>query len=198
MNNVLKQHNLFFVKEHRGIFKASNNYDIYDPNTQVIIMTCREEKLGVVTKIFRFTNYKTLTPFDIIVRDVNSKQVIRVKRGFSMFRSKVQVFDENDINIGMFRQRLLNIGGKFDVYDPNGTMLCTLKGKWHSWDFKFGTKDVEYASVTKKWAGLGRELFTSADNYMLSIEPTVAQNDTLRELILAAVMCIDFVLKERR
>ena len=106
--------------------------------------------------------------------------------------------DENDMPIGMFRQRLLTIGGKFDVFDQNGTMLCTLKGKWHGWDFKFADENREYGAVNKKWAGLGKEMFTSADNYILSIEPSVAGDHPLRPLILAAVMCIDFVLKENK
>ena len=50
--------------------------------------------------------------------------------------------------------------------------------------------------MTKKWAGLGKELFTSADNYILQISPQVPPGDTVRKLILAAVMCIDMVLKE--
>ncbi|MNL61289.1 Scramblase [compost metagenome] len=56
--------------------------------------------------------------------------------------------------------------------------------------------DVQLAKVTKKWAGLGKELFTSADNYVLQIEDHVPQNSDERKLILAAVMCIDMVLKE--
>ena len=56
--------------------------------------------------------------------------------------------------------------------------------------------EVELANVTKKWAGLGKELFTSADNYMLSIGQSVPSTDASRILILAAVMCIDMVLKE--
>ncbi len=197
MNTVLK-HNLFFVKEHRGIFKAANSYDVYDPQTQQIIMTCREEDLGFMTKLFRFSSYKSMTPFNLVIKDMNEKQVVRVKRGFSWFRSKVQVYDENEMLIGWFRQRLLTIGGKFDVYDAGGTMLCTLKGKWHSWDFKFVDDHSEFASVSKKWAGLGKELFTTADNYMLTIEPTVSSTDSRRPMILAAVMCIDFVLKEKK
>ena len=39
-------------------------------------------------------------------------------------------------------------------------------------------------------------LFTRADNYMLEIDPSVPQNDSVRLLILAAVMCLDMVLKE--
>lgn len=79
MNQILYK-NLFFVKEHRGIFKAANNYDIFDPNTQQMIMTCREEKLGIFTKIFRFTDYKRATPFDIEIKTADGKKVLTVKR----------------------------------------------------------------------------------------------------------------------
>ena len=180
------------------MFKAANNFDIYQPDTQQMIMTCREEKLGFFTKMLRFTDYKTLTPFNLVIADMNGRQVVRVTRGVSFFRSKVQVMDENDMPIGMFRQRMLSIGGKFDVFDQNGTQLCTLKGNWYGWNFKFADETREYASVSKKWAGLGREMFTSADNYILNIEPSVPEKNPLRPLILAAVMCIDFVLKERK
>ncbi|MFC1820527.1 phospholipid scramblase-related protein, partial [Thermodesulfobacteriota bacterium] len=64
------------------------------------------------------------------------------------------------------------------------------------WDFKFMADGTEFAHVTKKWAGIGKELFTSADNYVLEISEAVPENDVVRQLILAAVMCIDMVLKE--
>ena len=50
--------------------------------------------------------------------------------------------------------------------------------------------------MTKKWAGMGKELFTSADNYVLQISDNVPADNPVRQLILAAVMCIDMVLKE--
>jgi uncharacterized protein YxjI len=56
--------------------------------------------------------------------------------------------------------------------------------------------EKELANVSKKWMGLGKELFTSADNYMLTIDGSVAPNDPARILIMAAVLCIDMVLKE--
>ena len=89
-----------------------------------------------------------------------------------------------------------SIGGKFDVLDAQGMVICTLQGKWTSWDFRFMKGEKELANVSKKWAGLGKELFTSADNYMLTIDDSVAANDTARVLIMAAVLCIDMVLKE--
>ena len=56
--------------------------------------------------------------------------------------------------------------------------------------------DTEFAHVTKKWAGIGKELFTSADNYILEITEAVPPDNRVRLLILAAVTCIDMVLKE--
>ncbi|MDA3838445.1 MAG: phospholipid scramblase-related protein [Candidatus Delongbacteria bacterium] len=195
MNSILER-NLFFVKEHLGILKAANNYDIVDPNNKEMIMTCREEKLGFITKMLRFTDYKRMTPFEIEIKTASGEKVLTVKRGVSFFLSKVQVFDENEELVGIFKQKLFSIGGKFDVLDANENFLCTLKGKWTSWDFKFMKDEMEFAHVSKKWAGLGKELFTSADNYMLDINENVQPDNPIRLLILAAVMCIDMVLKE--
>ena len=194
--NPLLARNTFFVKEHTGIFKASNNFDILDPETQQIIMQCREPNLGIFAKLFRFTDYKRMTPFDIQITDTQGKPVVTVKRGISLIRSKVDVLNEQGQLIGQFKQKLFSIGGKFEVLDPQGKSLCWLKGKWTSWDFRFEQDGKELAQVSKKWAGIGKELFTSADNYMLSINDSVPADSTMRPLILAAVMCIDMVLKE--
>lgn len=137
-----------------------------------------------------------MTPFHIMVKTTDGKPILYVKRGISIFLSTVEVFDEKDQLVGKFQQKFFSIGGKFDVLDISENVLCTLKGKWTSWDFKFVKDNVEFAHVSKKWAGLGKELFTSADNYMLEIHKDVPENNPMRTLILAAVLCIDMVLKE--
>ncbi|WP_068172885.1 phospholipid scramblase-related protein [Hydrogenophaga taeniospiralis] len=188
--------NQFLVKEQVGMLKASNNYDVFDPQTGQKVLECREPNLGIFSKIFRFTDYKRMTPFNIEIRTPEGGKVLSVKRGISLLFSKVEVLDENDIVVGYFNQKLFSIGGKFDVLNAQGTSICTLKGKWTSWDFRFVKGNAELAHVSKKWAGVGKELFTTADNYMLSISNAVGSTDSARVLIVAAVMCIDMVLKE--
>lgn len=195
MHPVLNQ-NLYFVKEHVGMFRASNNFDIYNPETQQEILQCREENLSIVTRLLRFTDFKRMTPFNIVVKTSAGEKVLTVRRGISVFLSNVEVLDENDKLIGRFKQKFFSIGGKFDLLDPQDKPLCTLAGRWTSWDFRFVRDGVEFAQVSKKWAGFGKELFTSADNYMLSIDAKVPSDNPLRTLILAAVLCIDMVLKE--
>ena len=178
------------------MFKAANNFDVYDPDTGELLLECREDRLGFLTKLLRFTNYKRMTPCNIEIRTPSGEQVVRVTRGVSLFLSKVSVLDENDQPIGGFQQKLFSIGGAFRVLGADGNANCELKGKWTGWDFRFMKDDVEFAHVTKKWAGLGKELFTSADNYVLEMSEAVPPDNPMRQLIMAAVMCIDMVLKE--
>lgn len=184
------------VKEHYGLFKAASNYDIFDLSTGEMLLKCREPDLGAFTKMLRFTDYKRNTPFDVRITDIEGRQIIRVTRGVTIFVSKVQVYDENEELIGGFQQRIFSLGGAFSVHDATGREVCQLVGKWTGFDYQFKAQGVQLARVTKKWMGLGTEFFTSADNYVLEIADAVAADSPTRKLILAAVMCIDMVLKE--
>ncbi len=195
MHAALNQ-NLFLIKEHTGIFKAANNYDVFDAASGAKLIECREPNLGFFTKLFRFTDYKRMTPFEVVLTDTDGRRVLTVRRGVSLFLSKVEVLDGSGRLVGGFKQKLFSIGGAFRVLDARDNEVCVLKGKWTSWEFKFLRGEKELAVVSKKWNGLGRELFTSADNYVLSIGDRVPADDDVRILIMAAVMCIDMVLKE--
>jgi uncharacterized protein YxjI len=189
--------NLYLVKEHVGIFKAANNYDVYDPQTKEVVLEVREENMHFVTKLLRFSDAKRMTPFDIVIKDTNGHQLLRITRGASVFVSKVVILDENDRFIGGVNQKIFSIGGRFKVHDANERDICELKGKWTGWDFRFNDNSGrELAHISKKWTGLGKEMFTSADNYMLEISDKLPRDDVKRKLIMGAVVCIDMVLKE--
>ena len=192
------QENIFLFKEHLGLFKASNNYDIYDPQTKKIILHCREKNLHPLYKVVRMflTDFKMMTPFEIEIRSLDNKKIISVKKGLSSILSKIEVFDENDKLIGLFKQKLFPIGNNFEMFNEKGKLVSKLKGNLIGWNFKFLKGEKTVAKVTKKWSGIGKEMFTSADNYILEINDTVDKTDPLRLLIFAAVICIDMVLKE--
>ncbi|OIN86996.1 MAG: RNAase [Alphaproteobacteria bacterium CG1_02_46_17] len=188
--------NLFLVKEQIGIFKAANNFDIFDPETGSKVLECREPNLGLFTKLLRFTDFKRMTPFEIVISTPEGRKLLTVKRGISILHSNVEVLDENNRKIGSFNQKIFSIGGRFEVLSPAGQLLCMLQGNLIGWSFKFLRKEQQIAEVSKKWAGIGKEFFTSSDNYVLQIDGNVESADPLRTLIFAAVMCIDMCLKE--
>jgi uncharacterized protein YxjI len=190
------------VKEYVGLFKAANNFDIYNPSTGEVIMECREPSLGLFTKLLRFTRFKTHTPFDIQIETPDGQSIVRIHRGFFIrfpfkwFGSKIIISDNNNNPIGGFRQKRFSIVDAFDVVDKNNQVICQVKGKLIGWDFYFKKDTKELAHVSKKWAGIGKEFFTSADNYILEISNDVPQNDDVRKLILSSVICIDMIYNE--
>jgi len=188
--------NIFFVREHPGLFRPANNYDIFAHETQQLVMTCREEDMSRLTKILRFTDLKRTTPFRIMVRTVDGAQVLRVTRGIPVLSSVVRVFDETDTLIGSFRQKPFSVSGAFDVRDAEGQTVCRLKGGIAGLNFRFLAEDnIELARVTRKWAGLGKELLTSANDYMLTIDEAVPEDSVIRQLVLASVLCIGLIQK---
>lgn len=106
--------------------------------------------------------------------------------------SKVEIRDEDQALLGRFEQKFLSIGCKFDVLALDDQVLCEPTGNWTGWNFHLG---IEFARVSKEWSGIGKEFFTSPDNYILPIEPSIETDSSLRSLIMAALICIDMVPK---
>lgn len=195
MHQALNKNKLF-VKEHTGVFKAANSYDIFDLETKEMLMECREPGLGFFTKLFRFTKYKAMTPFDIII-SANGAPIVNVKRGVTFFRSVVSVFDETGEQVGTLRKIFKLFKPSFEILSLSGEKLGVLEGNFVGWDFTIKNNEGEVlATISKKWAGVGKELFTTADNYVIIIADSVKENDPVRVLIFGAVMSIDMVLKE--
>ena len=76
--------------------------------------------------------------------------------------------------------------------------MAEVKGDWKGWNFKFiGQDGREIGTVTKKWAGIGKELFTSADNYIIALNDG-SSHANAGALLLAAGLAIDIVYKEKK
>lgn len=186
---------IFLVKERVGLLKLVDTYDILDPATGHAIAIAKEEP-PTWAKWLRLAVEKSKLPTCVnVYEDEGAPPVLSVHRGFALFRSKLQVTCAGK-PVGYFRKKLLSIGGGFNVFDMRDQQVAEVKGNWKGWDFKFLTKQGrEIGSVTKKWAGLGKELFTSADNYVISLNG-VGANPESAALLLAAGLSVDIVLKE--
>ncbi len=194
---MLLDRKTFLIKEQIQFMKLSGTYNIFDPESQQQIGVAKEEPSGFI-KFLRLFISKLMLPTKVAVYDQGEPNpIFTMEKPFSWFRSKVGIYDRNGSYLGYFRSKLLTLGGGFFVFDANECQIAEIKGDWKGWNFKFLNNDgKEMGVVTKKWAGLGKELFTSADNYIISISDTIEQGPELSTLLLAAGLAIDIVFKE--
>ena len=194
--------NQFLVKEHVGLFKLSNTYDIFYPATKEKIGVA-QEKPGALVHILRFLINKQMLPTKVSISEGadehgNGKEVLTIKRGVTLLRSKIRVYAGDGEQIGYFKSKLFSLGGGFWLFDTKDQKIAEVKGDWKGWNFKLlDTTGKELGLITKKWAGLGKELFTSADTYMISISDEATADAGLKLLLLAAGIAIDTVYKEK-
>ncbi len=190
----------YFIREHVGFMKLSDTFDILDPETQDQIGIAKE-KPGGFMKLLRLFLNKRMLPTKVFIYEGadpqdESKLLFSIQRGFTLFRSKVNVLNPDGTLIGWFKSKVWSLGGAFRVFDVQGQEVALVKGDWKGWNFRFlDAAEGELGTITKKWSGLGKELFTSADNYIIALngepEPAIAT------LLLAAGLAIDTVYKEK-
>lgn len=187
----------YLVREHAAPLQPAFAFDILDEKQGTLLLTCREEAhLGWLTRIARFSNCRRTTPFDIRVRTPDGAPVVRLTRGVPVTASRVRVLDAQDTLIGTLHQRAFSLGGFFDIMDAADSPVCRLRGRMTRTEFSLLTPEqVELASIRKRWAGLGRELFTSADDYLVAIADITPEDVLLRQLILAAAVAIGLIVK---
>src|SRR6266404_929293 len=196
-SRTLLERTTFFVKERVAVLKLTDTYDIFDPATGQQIGIAKEEP-PIWAKWLRLVIKKHQMPTAINIYETEGQPaVVSIRRGFTFIRSKVKVVAGDGRNLGYFRSKLISIGGGFHVFDAQDQQVAEVKGNWKGWDFRFLNKSGrEIGTVTKKWAGLGKELFTSADNYIISLSDLSGASADASALLLAAGLAIDVVYKE--
>lgn len=187
----------FLVKERVAFLKLVDTYDILDPATGAQVGTATEVVSGAM-KALRLLISKRLLPTTVVVQSsLNASPVLSIKRG-GVFRSTVRVLDGKGAQLGTFKSKLFSLGGGFFLLDNGGRQVAEVKGDWKGWNFRFVAPDgAEIGKVTKKWAGVGKELFTSADTYVIALNESAQFPPGMSSLLLAAGLAIDIVYKEK-
>jgi len=196
MSVHLLQRDLVVVHQKAKLVELTNQYELQDADGNGI---------GFVQEVGQSTGRKVLralTKFDqylshrLEISDADGQAVLTLVRPAKFMKSRVDVADAAGAPLGSIVQQ--NVVGKkrFTFEAPDGAVVGELLGEnWRSWDFQIvDPSGTEVARVTKKWTGVLREGFTTADRYIF--EAQAALNGALRPLAFAAALAIDTALKQ--
>jgi uncharacterized protein YxjI len=188
----------FMVKERVAFLKLTDTYDIFDLASGAQLGIA-QEVVAPLIKFARLLINKRLLPTSIEIRaNDGGPALLTIRRGVGFFRTPVQVIDRNGRQIGSLKSKLFSLGGSFEIFDAVGNQTAELKGDWKGWNFTLRRANgEELGKVTKKWGGIGKELFTSADNYVIALNDQTAHSQESVAMLLAAGIAVDTVYKEK-
>lgn len=184
------------INQKAKIIEISQEFKIFDEEGNEI-GAIRQEGQSTLKKALRLvSSVDQFLTHTLAVYDKEGTKVVELIRPAKLFKSKVIVKDGSGREAGRILQQ--NMVGKirFGLEGAQGESLGQIKAEnWRAWDFAIvDTADREVGRITKKWEGLLKTSFTTADNYILQIDPSV-QGD-LRLLVLASAAGIDTALKQ--
>jgi uncharacterized protein YxjI len=95
---------------------------------------------------------------------------------------------------------VFSFGGGFHVYDKNDKHFAEVKGNFIGFDYKVLTPDrgFQMGHVTKKWGGALKEIFTSADTYLIEVSEELEEQPIAKMLVLSAALAVDMIFKSEQ
>jgi uncharacterized protein YxjI len=194
MSNLLQMDRMF-VRQKAKLIELNNEYAILDENGNQVGAVIQEGQTKL-KKAMRFvSNVDQFLTHQLGIWDAQGVRVLTLVRPGKIMKSKVQVSEGSGRPVGTIVQQ--NVFGKIRFgLEGNGASLGEVRAEnWRAWNFSIvDHTGAERARITKKWEGLGRAMFTTADHYMVEMDPSISGD--FRMLVLAAALGVDTALKQ--
>ena len=191
----------YVIDEKVSAFTFANAYKVYDMEGNLAggIQQVNISGGAKAARVLLGSSMKNLQRFEYQILDASGAVLAAVKRGgmgdgIAAMRN-VSIHDSRDQLIGSIQLVPKFTTTEMHVKDARGALVCVITGDWKGWNFTITDEGGrQLGTVTKKWNGLGRELFTSADKYLVSF--TAALDGERKLLVTAAAITVDMVLHE--
>ncbi len=192
---MLLKRTCFFVRERVGFLKFGDVYDLLDPESQQLVGSAREEPWAPWLRLV--VNKRFLPTLVRVFEADGVTTAMMLRKPATFLRVRIDVSTADGRRLGTLRNKLLSLSGVIEVLDADERKVGEFSGGVFSW-----TRELKDASgnllgtMDKKWSGIGKELFTSADNYHLSVAPAAAGKPDMVALLLAACLAYDVAFAE--
>ncbi len=195
MSDLLSR-SVLVINQKAKLIELTDEYRIRDEEGNDIGYI-REEGQSALKKAVRLVSeLDQFFTHRLSVYDRDGTKVVQLVRPRKIMKSRVEISAGDGRPVGTIVQK--NVFGKkrFALEAAAGETLGAINAEnWRAWDFRIEDQTgSEVGRITKKWAGLLKEGFTTADNYVLEIGGQVSPD--LRLMMLASAAGVDLALKQ--
>jgi uncharacterized protein YxjI len=190
----LYDQSVLVVSQKTKLIELTNEYAVFDGEGRQIGAVVQVGQ-STLKKAARFvSNLDQFLTHRLEVRDARGP-VLVLTRPAKLVKSRVVVERPDGSPIGEIVQA--NVFGKirFDLV-ANGQLVGAIQAEnWRAWDFAIiDAAGTEVARITKKWEGLARTMFTTADRYVVLVHFRLPE--PLASMVVASALTVDTALKQ--
>ena len=183
------------VNQKAKLIEVNNEYAIYNQHGQQI-GAVRQVGQSMAKKAIRLLgSYDQFMTHKLQIVDHTGAVVLALTRPAKVLKSKVIVQNAQGAEVGTIVQQ--NAIGKIRfALEAGGHTWGSINAEnWRAWNFNIQDHTgAEIARITKTWEGLAKNMFTTADNYVVQIHRQL--EEPLRSLVVAAALGVDTALKQ--
>jgi uncharacterized protein YxjI len=183
------------VNQKVKIIEVNQEFAVFNQAGQQI-GAVRQVGQSAAKKILRFVaDVDQFLTHKFQVVDSNGQVLLALTRPAKLMKSRLIVEGGDGREIGQIVQQ--NVFGKIRFgFEVGGQLIGSVNAEnWRAWNFSIqDAAGREVARVTKTWEGLAKTMFTTADNYVVTIHEQLEQ--PLHSFVVAAALGIDTALKQ--
>ncbi|MEU1127433.1 phospholipid scramblase-related protein [Streptomyces sp. NPDC005899] len=183
------------VSQKAKLIEVTNEYRVFDQQGNTVGSVVQVGQ-SALRKVLRFvSSIDQYLTHRLEIRDAYGQPQLLLTRPAKFIKSRVIVQRPDGRPVGEIVQQ--NAIGKINfAMTVDGRQVGAIKAEnWRAWNFAIvDHNDAEIARITKKWEGLAKTLFTTADNYVLQIHYQLPE--PLLSLVVATALTVDTALKQ--
>ena len=182
------------VSQKTKLIELTNEYAVLDGRGQQIGAVVEVGQSTVKKAVRLISHLDQFLTHRLEVRDATGL-VLVLTRPAKIVRSRVVVTRPDGAPIGEIVQA--NVFGRirFDLVADGRVVGAIRAENWRAWDFAItDAAGTEVARITKKWEGLARTLFTTADRYVVRVHFRLPE--PLASMVVASALTVDTALKQ--
>lgn len=183
------------VNQKTKIIELTNEYAVFDQGGRQLGSVVEIGQSGAKKVARALTSFDQFMTHKLEVRDAGGHPQLLLTRPAKFMKSRVLVAAPGGGEIGQLVQE--NVFGhiRFGLHSGGQLVGSLTAQNWRAWDFRIlDEQEREIAHIKKTFEGVARTLFTTADNYVVTIHRSL--QDPLLSLVIAAALTVDTALKQ--
>ena len=172
-------------------FETQNRYAILNRHGQELFFA--EEKSSFLSRLF--LTYQR--PLNMEIYNNYGDFIMAMEKPFRFFIPEMIIYDSDKREIGSIKKKFWALRRTFLVYDVNGNEIFKIIGPiFHPWTFNIIKNGQELGRISKKWSGMGKEMFTDADTFTIQFPQNATDEE--KKIFLGATFLIDYIYFENK